>query len=241
MNINTQEVQKFSDISEHWWDPKGAFRPLHQLNPLRTNWITEKAGGLFNKTLLDVGCGGGLLAESLTRRQAIVTGIDASAKSIEVAAAHAKQAQLTIDYQTCTAEALARQQAMHFDVITCMEMLEHVPDPAAVVHACVSLAKPGASLFFSTINRTFKARLLAIGAAEYLLQLVPKGTHRFEQFIRPSELANWCRQANLLVQEITGVTYNPLLETFRHSKDVDVNYMLFCRKPNHDALSSHSL
>lgn len=230
MNVDQLEIQKFSAQAQTWWNLDGAFKPLHQLNPLRTNWITEHAQGLFQKILLDVGCGGGILSESLAKRQAIVTGIDASQESIHAAQEHAQQNNLNITYHQTTAEDYANSGPC-FDVITCMELLEHVPDFASVVQACSRLVKPGGHVFFSTLNRTLKSRLLAIGAAEYLLKMVPKGTHTFEKFIKPAELIQQCEQTNLHVKAISGVIYNPFLQRFYLNRDVSVNYMLHCEKP----------
>lgn len=235
MNVDQQEIQKFSDIASTWWDQKGAFKPLHQLNPLRTDWITEHACGLFNKTVLDVGCGGGILSESLARRQAIVTGIDASDKAIQVARAHAQDHNLVIDYQHSTAESWAEKNPAQYDVVSCMELLEHVPEPDSVVRACAELVKPGGTVFFSTLNRTLKSRVLAIGMAEYVLGLVPRGTHAFDKFICPSELVTWCEQSGLKAKAMSGVAYNPVFETFKLTQNVDVNYMIFCEKPKDDA------
>lgn len=230
MNVDHLEIQKFSAQAQAWWHLDGAFKPLHQLNPLRTDWITEHAQGLFQKTLLDVGCGGGILSESLAKRQAIVTGLDASQDAIHAAREHAQQHNLNITYHPTTVEDYANSHPC-FDVVTCMELLEHVPDFASVVQACSRLVKPGGCVFFSTLNRTLKSRLLAIGAAEYLLKIVPKGTHTFEKFIKPAELIQQCEQVDLHVKAISGVIYNPFLERFYLSRDVSVNYMLCCEKP----------
>jgi 2-polyprenyl-6-hydroxyphenyl methylase/3-demethylubiquinone-9 3-methyltransferase len=230
-NVDAQELAKFSDLAHRWWDPNSEFRPLHQINPLRLDWIDSLAG-LRGKTVLDVGCGGGILAESMARRAAAVTGIDLAAKPLGVARLHALEAGVgNLDYREVAAEDLAAESAASFDVVTCMEMLEHVPDPASSVQACANLLRPGGWAFFSTLNRNPKSFLFAIVGAEYLLQLLPKGTHEYARFIRPSELARWCRESGLAVQGSRGLEYNPLTRRYSLSADTSVNYLFACRKP----------
>jgi 2-polyprenyl-6-hydroxyphenyl methylase/3-demethylubiquinone-9 3-methyltransferase len=230
-NVDTQELAKFSDLAHKWWDPDSEFRPLHQINPLRLDWIDGLAG-LRGKSVLDVGCGGGILAEAMARRAAQVTGIDLAAKPLGVARLHALEAGVeNLEYREIATEALAAEKPAHYDVVTCMEMLEHVPDPAAVVQACATLAKPGGWVFFSTLNRNAKSFLLAIVGAEYLLRLLPAGTHEYARFIRPSELARWCRESALQLQGSRGMEYNPLTRHYKLSADTSVNYLLACRKP----------
>jgi 2-polyprenyl-6-hydroxyphenyl methylase/3-demethylubiquinone-9 3-methyltransferase len=229
-NVDAQELAKFSELAYKWWDPESDFRSLHQINPLRLDWIDERAT-LRGKTVLDVGCGGGILAESMARRGAQVTGIDLAAKPLGVARLHALEAGVeNLQYREVATETLATEQPASFDVVTCMEMLEHVPDPSAVVHACAVLAKPGAWVFFSTLNRNPKAFAFAIVGAEYLLRLLPRGTHEYARFIRPSELARWCRDARLSLQDTRGLQYNPLTRRYWLSGDTSVNYMVACRK-----------
>ncbi len=230
-NVDAQELAKFSELAHHWWDPDSEFRPLHQINPLRLAWIEETAG-LGGKTALDVGCGGGILAEAMARRAAHVTGIDLAAKPLGVARLHALDAGVgNLDYREIATEALAAEKPGAFDVVTCMEMLEHVPDPAAVVRGCATLARPGGWVFFSTLNRNPKAFLFAIVGAEYLLRLLPRGTHEYARFIRPSELARWVRDAGLDLQASRGLQYNPLTRRYWMSGDTSVNYLVACRKP----------
>jgi len=230
-NVDAQELAKFSELAHRWWDPQSEFRPLHQINPLRLEWIDELAG-LRGKQVLDVGCGGGILAEAMARRADHVTGIDLAARPLGVARLHALEAVVeNLDYREVATEALAAERPGAFDVVTCMEMLEHVPDPAAVVGACAALAKPGGWVFFSTLNRNPKAFMLAIIGAEYLLGLLPKGTHEYARFIRPSELARWSREAGLVLQHSRGMQYNPLTQRYWLSADTSVNYLLACRKP----------
>ncbi len=230
-NVDAQELAKFSELAHRWWDPDSEFGPLHQINPLRLAWIDELAG-LRGKTALDVGCGGGILAEAMARRAVHVTGIDLAAKPLGVARLHALDAGVeNLDYREIATEALAAERPGSFDVVTCMEMLEHVPDPAAVVRACAALARPGGWLFFSTLNRNPKAFLFAIVGAEYLLRLLPRGTHEYARFIRPSELARWVRDAGLELQATRGLQYNPLTRRYRLSADTGVNYLVACRKP----------
>ncbi len=230
-NADAQELAKFSDLAHRWWDPESEFRPLHQINPLRLEWIDELAG-LRGKSVLDVGCGGGILAEAMARRASQVTGIDLAAKPLGVARLHALEAGVeNLRYREVATEALAAEQPGSFDVVTCMEMLEHVPDPSAVVRACSQLAKPGGWVFFSTLNRNPKSFLFAIVGAEYVLNLLPKGTHEYAKFIRPSELARWARDSGLALQGSRGMQYNPLTRRYWMSQDTSVNYLLACRKP----------
>jgi 2-polyprenyl-6-hydroxyphenyl methylase/3-demethylubiquinone-9 3-methyltransferase len=230
-NADAQELAKFSALAHRWWDPESEFRPLHQINPLRLEWIDELAG-LQGKTVLDVGCGGGILAEAMARRAAHVTGIDLAAKPLGVARLHALEAGVeNLAYREVATETLAAESPAAFDVVTCMEMLEHVPDPAAVVSACTALARPGGWVFFSTLNRNPKSFLFAIVGAEYVLNLLPKGTHEYAKFIRPSELGRWCRDAGLSLQGSRGLQYNPLTRRYWLSDDTSVNYMFACRKP----------
>ena len=231
MNVDHQEIAKFEAVASRWWDLEGEFKPLHQLNPLRLAWIEEYSAGLFGKRILDVGCGGGILSESMARQGAHVLGLDMGKEPLQVARLHALESGVEVTYRQGTVEALAEELPGRFDVVTCMEMLEHVPDPASVVRACARLAKPGGQLFFSTINRNAKSWLLMILGAEQLLRLVPKGTHDHAKFIQPAELSRYAEQGGLLLQHMSGVRYNPLLGQFSLSQDVDVNYMLHCQKP----------
>lgn len=230
-NVEAAEVNKFADLAHQWWDPQGVFKPLHQLNPLRLDYIDSRAS-LNGKKVLDVGCGGGILSESMARRGAKVSGIDMADKSLQVAQLHALEAGVTVDYRCIAVEALAEETPQSFDVVTCMEMLEHVPDPGSVVRACAALVKPGGHLFFSTLNRNAKAYLMAVIGAEYVLNLLPKGTHDYAKFIKPSELAAWLRQSGLELQHQTGVTYNPLNKHYSLTADTSVNYMLHAIKDN---------
>lgn len=230
-NVDAGEIAKFERMANRWWDPQGDFKPLHQMNPVRANYIDLKAK-VAEKKLLDIGCGGGLLSEAMAQRGALVTGIDMGEAPLEVARLHADASGLTIDYRRITAEQLAAEAPEQFDVVTCLEMLEHVPDPAQVINACFTLVKPGGHVFFSTLNRTPKAYLMAVLGAEYVLRWLPRGTHEYKKFIRPSELAAWSRQAGLLVRDLTGIVYNPLNQTFRTvAGDVDVNYIMHLQKP----------
>jgi 2-polyprenyl-6-hydroxyphenyl methylase/3-demethylubiquinone-9 3-methyltransferase len=231
INADPQELAKFSELAHRWWDPESEFRPLHQINPLRLDWIDTLAG-LKGRQVLDVGCGGGILAESMALRGAGVLGIDLASKPLKVAQLHAMETGVqNIDYREVSTEALAAEMPQHFDVVTCMEMLEHVPEPAAVVQACAALTKPGGWVFFSTLNRNPKSFLFAIVGAEYVLNLLPKGTHEYARFIRPSELARWCRDAGLVSDRFRGMQYNPLTRRYWLSDDTSVNYLLACRKP----------
>jgi len=227
MNADPQELAKFSALAHRWWDPESEFKPLHQINPLRLDWI-DGIAALSGKTALDIGCGGGILAEAMARRGARVRGIDLSDKALKVAQLHALETRVVIDYEAVSAEDLARRSPASFDVVTCMELLEHVPDPASTVRACAGLARPGARVFFSTINRNLKSYLFAVIGAEYVLKLLPKGTHDYLKFIRPSELARHCRDAGLEVREIIGMTYNPLTRVYSLGTDTGVNYLMHC-------------
>ncbi len=231
MNVDHQEIAKFEAVASRWWDREGEFKPLHQLNPLRLEWIAGHSQGLFGKRVLDVGCGGGILSEAMASHGAQVTGLDMGREPLQVARLHALETGVEVNYRQGTVEALAEELPGQFDVVTCMEMLEHVPDPASVVRACARLAKPGGQLFFSTINRNPKAWLLMIVAAEQLLKMVPKGTHDHNKFIRPAELSRYAERAGLQLKQMKGVVYNPLTGQFRLSHDVGVNYMLHCHKP----------
>jgi 2-polyprenyl-6-hydroxyphenyl methylase / 3-demethylubiquinone-9 3-methyltransferase len=230
MNVDQQEIAKFEALAHRWWDPEGDFRPLHDINPVRLEYILERSD-LGAGPLLDVGCGGGILSESLARVGARVTGIDMAGAPLSVARLHALETGIEIDYLSSTAEALAGERTGAFATITCMEMLEHVPDFPSTVQACADLAAPGANLFFSTINRNPKSYLLAVVGAEYVLRLLPKGTHDYQKFIKPSELAAAVRSAGLLVQDIIGMRYNPFTRKCSLSSDVDVNYLLHAKKP----------
>jgi 2-polyprenyl-6-hydroxyphenyl methylase / 3-demethylubiquinone-9 3-methyltransferase len=230
LNADPQELAKFSDLAHRWWDTDGEFRPLHQINPLRLDWIARHCP-LGGARVLDVGCGGGILADAMARRGADVLGIDLADKPLKVAQLHALEGEpASVSYRLVAAEELAREMPGQFDAVTCMEMLEHVPDPASVVQACATLAKPGGAVFFSTIHRNPKAFLFAIVGAEYVLSLLPKGTHEYARFIRPSELARWCRDAGLELVDTRGMTYNPLTRRYRLSGDTSVNYLMACRK-----------
>ena len=226
VNVDHAEVSKFEQLASRWWDPNSEFKPLHEINPLRLDYIDARAG-LSGKQVLDVGCGGGILAESMAARGATVTGIDMGGAPLEVARLHLLESGQHVDYRQVPVEQLADEMPAQFDVVTCMEMLEHVPDPASVVAACATLVKPGGQVFFSTINRNPKSYLFAIVGAEYVLRLLPRGTHDYAKFIRPSELSRWIRGAGLDMRDITGLTYNPLSGVYRlDPRDVDVNYMI---------------
>lgn len=224
-NVDPNEIRKFDAAAWRWWDRDSEFKPLHDINPLRLNYIDDRAQ-LRGKKVVDVGCGGGILAESMARRGATVTGIDMGETAIEVAKLHALEAQVAVDYRHSSAEALAAEAPGQFDVVTCMEMLEHVPDPVAVVAACAALAKPGGHVFFSSINRNPKAFLFAIVGAEYLLNMLPRGTHEYAKFIRPSELEAWARPVGLGLRDISGMTYNPLFQSYHLGNDISVNYLM---------------
>lgn len=231
LNADPQELAKFSELAHRWWDPDSEFRPLHQINPLRLDWIDGLAR-LSGKRVVDVGCGGGILAESMARRGAQVLGIDLATKPLRVAQLHAMEAGVaTVQYREVAVEALAAEAPAAFDAVTCMEMLEHVPEPASVVRACMQLVRPGGWVFFSTINRNPKSFLFAIVGAEHVLRLLPKGTHEYARFIRPSELAQWCRDAGLELLQTRGMEYNPFTQRYWLSADTSVNYLLACRRP----------
>lgn len=230
-NVDDAEIAKFEALASRWWDPTSEFKPLHDINPLRANWIDDFSQ-VSGKRLLDVGCGGGLIAEAMAWRGAHVMGIDMGEAPLAVAKIHRLESELDIDYQQITAEELAEQQEGSYDVVCCLEMLEHVPDPSSVIAACAKLAKPGADLYFSTINRNPKAFAFAIVGAEYVLNLLPKGTHEYSKFIRPSELGQWIRQAGLQLTDMTGLTYNPITKHYRlNARDISVNYMVRAVKP----------
>lgn len=228
-NVDVNELQKFSDLASRWWDPNSEFRPLHQINPLRLNWIDERST-LAGKRVLDVGCGGGILSESMSERGADVVGIDLADAALSVARLHALETGAKLEYLSISAEDYAEQHAASFDVVTCLEVLEHVPNPASTVAACAALVKPGGAVYLSTINRNPKSWLFAIAGAEYVLKLLPKGTHEFKKFIKPSELEAHCRAADLSITEMTGLTYNPLTKVYKLENDVDVNYMMQATK-----------
>ena len=227
-NVDPAEIEKFQSIASRWWDPESEFRPLHDINPLRVDYIESRSGNLSAKKILDIGCGGGILAEAMALKGASVTGIDMAEMSLEVAKLHLHESKLDIDYQLITAEEFAQQNAGEFDIVTCLEMLEHVPDAASIVAAAASLLKPDGHLFFSTINRNPKAFVLAILGAEYILNMIPRGTHDYKKFIKPSELASAVRANQMEVIDITGMTYNPLTGHYRLGSDVDVNYLMHC-------------
>jgi 2-polyprenyl-6-hydroxyphenyl methylase/3-demethylubiquinone-9 3-methyltransferase len=230
INVDPQELDKFSQLAHRWWDPNSEFKPLHDINPLRLGWIAERAA-LAGRRVLDVGCGGGILSESMALRGAEVTGIDLADKPLKVAQLHLLESGNQVDYRKIAVEDLARQQPEHYDVVTCMEVLEHVPDPASQVRACAALLKQGGDAFFATINRNPKSFLFAIVGAEYVLRLLPRGTHEYEKLIRPSELAGFCRGAGLTVADMVGMTYNPFTKVYALGRDTDVNYILHARKP----------
>ena len=228
-NVDPAEIDKFESLASRWWDPNSEFKPLHEINPLRLDYIDQHAGGLEGKRVLDVGCGGGILAESMAQRGARVTGIDMGKANIEVAKLHLYESGLEVDYRQVPVETLAGEQPGHYDLVTCMEMLEHVPDPESVIRACATLTRPGGKVFFSTLNRNPKSYLFAIVGAEYVLGLLPRGTHDYARFIRPSELEAWARRAGLRLRDLTGMTYNPLSGVYRlDPNDVSVNYLACC-------------
>lgn len=229
-NVDQAELDKFGALASRWWDPESEFKPLHAINPLRLNWILDLAGPVVGKNIVDVGCGGGILAESLATSGAQVTGIDLAEKSLKVARLHGLESGVVVDYKAISAEELADQQPSQFDVVTCMEMLEHVPDPGSIVQACAKLVKPGGYVFFSTLNRNPKSFLYAILGAEYLLRLLPRGTHSYESFIKPSELAASVRQSGLHVDRMAGMEYNPMTDHYRLSTDTSVNYLMAARR-----------
>lgn len=228
-NADPHELRKFSDLAHRWWDPNAEFKPLHELNPVRLAWIDGHAH-LPGKRVLDVGCGGGILSESMAGLGAQVKGIDLSNQALGVADLHSLESGITVEYEEIAAEALAAREPASYDVVTCMEMLEHVPDPAAIVRACATLVKPGGWVFFSTLNRNVKAYLFAVIGAEYIAQMLPKGTHDYARFIRPSELAGFARAAGLREAEVKGITYRPLGKRFALSDDTSINYLFACRR-----------
>ena len=229
INADPAELQKFSELAHRWWDPASEFKPLHDINPLRLGWINGKAD-LLDKTVLDVGCGGGILTESMACAGAKVTGIDLSEKALSVARLHLFESGHSVDYRLISAEDLAAEMPAHFDVVTCMEMLEHVPDPASTIAACAHLVKPGGHVFFSTLNRNLKAYVQAIIGAEYVLKMLPRGTHEYAKFIKPSELSRHCRNAGLDTHELIGLSYNPLSRVYSLGQNTDVNYLLHTRR-----------
>ena len=232
-NVDPAELAKFSETAHRWWDPASEFRPLHEINPLRLGWIAQAAGGLADKEVLDVGCGGGILSEAMAREGASVTGIDLSAKALGVARLHGLESGVEVTYRLVAAEAFATESPDRFQVVTCMEMLEHVPDPASVVAACAALAVPGGTVVFATLNRNPKSYAFAILGAEYMLRLLPRGTHDWSRFIRPAELARHARRAGLDIAGMTGMTYNPLTRVYRLTPDTSVNYIAAFTKPSH--------
>jgi 2-polyprenyl-6-hydroxyphenyl methylase/3-demethylubiquinone-9 3-methyltransferase len=224
-NIDINEVEKFNLLAHKWWDPSSEFKPLHEINPLRLGYIKSRVN-LSGKSVLDVGCGGGILAESLAKEKANVTGIDQGEKVIKIAKLHCKESKLDINYKCMNIEDFFKKNKSKFDIITCLEMLEHVPDPSSVINACASLLKPGGRIFFSTINKNPKAFLFAIVGAEYLLNLLPKGTHEYSKFIKPSQLIHWCNDSGLRLKSIVGMTYNPVTKKYKLGDDVSVNYLV---------------
>ena len=230
MNADPLEIQKFSDLAHRWWDPTSEFKPLHEINPLRLEWINAKAP-LAGKKVIDIGCGGGILSESIARKGADTTGIDLSDKALKVADLHSLESGVSVRYELISAEEMAAREPGQYDVVTCMELLEHVPDPASVVKAAAALVKPGGHVFFSTINRNPKAYLFAVIGAEYLLRMLPKGTHDYAKFITPAELSQFIRQAGLQVDSLKGMTYNPLTKIYALNQNTDVNYMVACTRP----------
>ena len=228
-NVDPSEIRKFEEIAHRWWDRESEFKPLHDINPLRLNYIDERAF-LKGKKVVDIGCGGGILAESMARRGAEVIGIDLGETPLSVARLHAIDTGIQVNYRHISAEELAIELPMQFDVVTCMEMLEHVPDPSSVIQACATLVKPGGHVFFSTLNRNAKAFVLAIVGAEYLLNMLPRGTHEYAKFIRPSELEGWAYNAGLDLQHTSGMTYNPLFQSYRLGRDIDINYIMYFKK-----------
>ena len=227
MNADPQELAKFSELAHRWWDPTSEFKPLHEINPLRLGWI-EGIAGLKGKSVLDVGCGGGILAEAMAALGAQVKGIDLSEKALKVAMLHLFESRLDVNYEEISAENLAQREPGQYEVLTCMEMLEHVPDPASTVAACAQLARPGGHVFFSTLNRNPKSYILAVIGAEYILRLLPRGTHDYAKFLKPSELAQHCRTAGLVLKSVIGMSYNPLNEIYALNDDASVNYLMHC-------------
>ena len=239
-NVDTAEIAKFEELAHRWWDPNSEFKPLHEINPLRLDYIDSHCGGLAGKTVLDVGCGGGILSESMALRGATVTGIDMGEAPLSVARLHMLESGAHLEYRQITAEGLAAEMPGQFDVVTCMEMLEHVPDPGSVIAACAALVKPGGRLFFSTINRNPKAYVFAILGAEYVLNLLPKGTHDYAKFIKPSELLSWTRHNGLESGELTGMAYNPISKRYSLESNVDVNYLGHFTSPADSSASSQA-
>ncbi len=229
MNADQTEIEKFSALAYRWWDPTSEFKPLHAINPLRLDWI-QKHAELTGKKVLDVGCGGGILTESMAKVGAQAKGIDLSEKALKVAELHSLETGIAVDYEFISAENLASKEAGQYDVVTCMEMLEHVPEPLSIIQSCSRLVKPGGKVFFSTLNRNPKSYLLAIIGAEYILKMLPKGTHDYKKFIKPSELGNYLREANLEMNEIIGLSYNPITQVYSLGRDTDVNYLVACTK-----------
>jgi 2-polyprenyl-6-hydroxyphenyl methylase/3-demethylubiquinone-9 3-methyltransferase len=236
-NVDAGEIRKFEELAHRWWDPESEFKPLHDINPLRLNYIDERTR-LPGKRVLDVGCGGGLLSEGMVQRGASVIGIDMGEAPLAVARLHGLESGVSVDYRRITIEALAQEHADHFDAVTCLEMLEHVPDPASVIQACARVVKPGGHLFFSTLNRNPKSFLFAIVGAEYVLRMLPRGTHEWKKFIRPAELAAWIRRAGLDMQDLSGMTYNPFTKNYRMGRDVEVNYIVHAIKPDSSMAST---
>lgn len=229
-NVDRAEIAKFEALASRWWDKNSEFKPLHDINPLRSNYIDERSP-VAGKKVLDVGCGGGILSEGLAQRGADVTGIDMGEAPLQVARLHSLESGVSVTYRQITAEELAEQEAGQYDIVTCLEMLEHVPDPASVIRACATLCKPGGHVYFSTINRNPKSYAMAVVGAEYILKMLPKGTHEYSKFIRPSELSSWVRAAGLQLQDMTGMLYNPLTKSYKLKKgDVDVNYLVHTTK-----------
>lgn len=231
MNADPLELQKFSDLAHRWWDPSSEFRPLHEINPLRLEWINARIP-LAGKVVADIGCGGGILAESIAKKGATVTGIDLSEKALKVADLHSLESGVQVRYELISAEDLAVREPGRYDVVTCMEMLEHVPDPAAIVRACATLVKPGGHVFFSTLNRNPKSYLFAVIGAEYVLRMLPKGTHDYEKFITPAELSQYIRNAGMDVDALKGMTYNPFTQVYSLNQDTSVNYLVACTRPS---------
>jgi 2-polyprenyl-6-hydroxyphenyl methylase/3-demethylubiquinone-9 3-methyltransferase len=233
MNADQTEIEKFSALAHRWWDPSSEFKPLHAINPLRLDWI-QKHAELTGKKVLDVGCGGGILTESMAKVGALAKGIDLSEKALKVADLHSLETGIQVQYEYISAENLANKEAGQYDVVTCMEMLEHVPDPLSIIQACTQLVKPGGKVFFSTLNRNPKSYLLAIIGAEYILQMLPKGTHDYKKFIKPSELSKYLREAGLEMNEIIGLSYNPITQVYSLGRDTDVNYLVACTKKSYE-------
>ncbi len=230
-NADPSEIQKFSEVAHHWWDPNSEFKPLHEINPLRLGWIDRHAG-LSGKHVIDIGCGGGILSESMAGLGATVTGIDLAEKALKVARLHLLESGRKVTYRHIAAEDMAAENPATFDVVTCLEMLEHVPSPASIVQACAQLVKPGGWVFFSTLNRNLKSYAMAVLGAEYLLKMLPKGTHDYAKFIKPAELAAYARATGLDIVDLTGMSYNPLTKVYALGKDTDVNYLMACRRPD---------